>query len=364
MACHHHSRKTVFPQARRRPRRVVLSLAMLLAVLASPARAENHVRELEFRGQVVLPKGTVPPRKRITVTLISVSSSYIEQKWAGSRGDFRFDELMPGTYSLVIYVPGRGEIRQTIPLTESFADRNGRVEKKFSFDAETLEARARLVPQGIVSVRELSISRRARGEYKKAQDRLKDSEVDRAIEHLENAVSLAPQFAEALNNLGTIYYHRKEFTKAEAYFREALRQEPEAFEPLVNLGGTLLAQRRWSEALEINRRAQEARPNDALVNAQLGHNYFALDEYDQALEYLERTKALDPAHYTHPQILLAEIHLRRFEEEAAVREMEEFLRLYPDAKEAERVRTKLEELRDSSSAGAERTELPPAEPST
>ena len=335
-----------FPPGAIRPRTACSwGLVVALFLLVLPALAEVDTKPLlEFRGQITLPEGTLTRRSRMSVVLVGVEAAFAKQTWADSRGRFKFSKLQPGTYNLSFFVPGHGEIRQTVAVTPSFSDPKGRVEREFAYEEETLEARAVPVPLGLVSVRELSISRKARGEYKNARKRLERRDAEGAIKHLEKAVALAPQFSEALNNLGTIYFQKQEFSKAELYFREALDQEPEAYQPLVNLGGALLAQGRSREALEINRHAQNVRPRDALANAQLGFNYFLLGDYDLALTYLELAKELDPAHFSNPQVPLAEIYLRRSELEAARRELEEFLEYHPDGPQAENARLTIQKI--------------------
>jgi tetratricopeptide (TPR) repeat protein len=308
---------------------------------------------LELRGEIVVPRDTVRPDRRIAVGLYGISLPYQARTSADHRGRFRFKNLLPGSYNLSINIPGAGELVKSIEVTPSFADARRRVEKKFFFDEPTLREQARPSPQGLVSVRELTIPRKARSEMRRAQGRLRRHDVEGAIRHLENAVAAAPQYVEALNNLGTIYFQKRDLAKAESYFRRAGEAEPDAFEPRANLGGVLLAEGRPEEALEINLEAQDARPSDALANAQLGINYLMLGNYDDAVNYLRRTAELDPAHFSNPQLSLAEIYLRRSEEEAALRELEDFLKYHPDAAAATNVRATIEKLQQ---AGEERAE--------
>ena len=340
---------------RRRRAIAAACLGVCLAVLGSgPAAASLQAQErdkeaeLEFRGEVTLPPRTIVSRRaRLLLHLSGVSFPFRARTWANHRGEFRFKDVPPGSYTLSIYIPGTGEMLQTVEITESFADKRGRVVKKFSFDQETLQEQSRIVNSGVVSVRELSISRGAKGDFRKAQDRLRDRKVDEAIELLKRAVERAPQFMEAMNNLGTIYFQKGEFEVAEDYFRQALAIEPEAYEPMVNLGGVLLATGSAHEAIEYNQRAQELRPLDALANAQLGLCYFRLGDFTQALKYLQITKELDPAHFSNPQLTMARIHLRRSQREAAVQELEDFLEQHPDSSESDSVRTTIEEIRES-----------------
>lgn len=78
------------------------------------------------------------------------------------------------------------------------------------------------------------------------------------------------------------------------------------------------------EALGYNQNAVRRRPNDALANSQLGLNYFELNEMEPAETFLKTAVRLDPAHFSHPQLTLAEIYLRRGERAAAVEQMQDF----------------------------------------
>ena len=343
---------------RRRVDRIVAMLLMAAAMWTSPGAAPAMAagdETLELRGQVVIPPEAVLRGKRISLTLVHVNTAFHERTRADSKGRFRFKKIPPGTYGLLIVIPGAGEMRSTVDVTPAFADERGRVEKQFAYDAETLAKEAVPANQGMVSVRQLSIPRKARREYSEARDDLRRHKVESARKHLEKAVEIAPQFLEALNYLGVLAYQRDEFAVAENYFRQALQLDPEAYEPLVNLGGALLALGKTEEALEINRQAQTARPQDALANSQLGLSYYLLGNDEEALNYLLLTTQIDPAHFTNPQIPLANIYLRNSNEEAAIEELEDFLERHPDSPDAGSVRALLARIRDGRESAATAT---------
>ena len=72
------------------------------------------------------------------------------------------------------------------------------------------------------------------------------------------------------------------------------------------------------EAWKYNVYAVLVRPADALANAQLGMTYFGLGKWDLAEKHLVTARQIDPAHFSHPQLFLAEIHLRRGDRHAVV----------------------------------------------
>jgi tetratricopeptide (TPR) repeat protein len=288
--------------------------------------------------------GRVYPETRAAVSLHGTATPFTTSTEADDTGRFTFKKLDPGTYTLAIFVASRGEARQTIEVGPASADGYGRVNltihlKDDDFVTDQLRRRH------AVSARQLTIPDKALRAYVDAQKDLERHDTTAAVKHLEQAVELAPQFSAAWNNLGTIAYQTRRWQRAEECFRQSLEQDPTSFEPLVNLGGVLVTAHRLDEALDYNVRAVLTRPNDALANSQLGMVYFELGQFDQAVKYLERARQTDPAHFSHPQLFLAEIHLRRGEKREAADVMEDFLSHHPDYPQADKVRQNIEEWR-------------------
>jgi tetratricopeptide (TPR) repeat protein len=313
-------------------------MGRLLLVFLLLATGVAQEKTYELAGQIV-------PEVRASVTLFGATTPFSASTLADSRGRFQFRDLVPGPYTVAVFLPGRGEARQTIEVGPSLADSRGRVAVTLDLRDPKLVSDEALRRRNMVSARELAIPDRAQREYSDAQKKLSRRDVAGAIAHLEKAVELAPGFSAAWNNLGTIAYQSRDYARAEKYFRESLEQDPEAFEPLVNLGGALLSLQKLDEALKYNLYAVLSRPNDALANSQLGMNYFFLGDLDRGLKYLTAAKRLDPTHFSHPQLMLAEIHLRRNDPAAAAEELEDFLRRHPDWPAAGKIKEAIGRLR-------------------
>jgi Tfp pilus assembly protein PilF len=310
-------------------------LRLGLLALAAVSVAGQH---LELRGEIK------PAQRRALVVIDGATSPFTATTFSDSQGRFRFRKLAPGPYTVSVFVPGRGEVRQTVEVSPSLADSKGRTAVTVQFSPSSSSSSRALERRGTVSVRELSIPNRARREYNEALKKLGRRDVAGAIRHLERAVELAPQFVSAWNNLGTIAYQSGRYEDAEKYFREALKHEPGAFAPVVNLGGVLLNLAKYEEALKYNRYAVQDQPQDALANSQLGLNYFFLDDQDRALKYLNFAKRLDPSHFSHPQLVVAEIYLQRGDRQAASKELKDFLLRHPDAPNAAEIREQIKRL--------------------
>jgi tetratricopeptide (TPR) repeat protein len=315
---------------------VLIFASLAVTVSGSALRVETY----QLTGTILRENGQPFLRSRALVFLHGAVKPYYARTEAASDGKFKFKHVPEGTYTLIVAVPRRGELQKTIEVGPGFADSKKRV-----VITVTASKAAPTEKTQVVSANELSIPSNAKQEYRKAAECLGHRDTQGAIACLKRAVEIAPQFADAWNFLGIIAYQTHQFAQAEEYFREALRQDAGLYAPLVNLGGTLLSQGKVEESLSVNQRAVATDPRDALANAQLGLNYFFLGRLDDAEKSLKRAKALDAGHFSKPQLYLAEIYVSRGQTAAAISEINEFLKLHPDAENASKLRRELESLR-------------------
>lgn len=86
-----------------------------------------------------------------------------------------------------------------------------------------------------------------------------------AKKYYQRAVKLDPRYAEAINNLGTIEYSRKNYRRAVGLYKKALRLSPQS----------------------------------ASIYSNLGTGYFARKNYKAATEAFQKALALDPEVFEH-----------------------------------------------------------------
>jgi tetratricopeptide (TPR) repeat protein len=287
--------------------------------------------------------GRFSPEARASVSLFGVASPFVASTLSDD-GRFTFKKLQPGAYTIAIFVPGRGEARQTVEVGPGTADGRQRVQLTLKL-RESDFVLADALRRHSVTAKQLLVPEKAVREYEDAQKDLNRRDTDAARKRLEHAVQIAPQFSAAWNNLGTIAYQTREFQRAAECFRAALEADPSSYEPLVNLGGVLINLNDLDDAWKYNVYAVLVRPGDALANSQLGMTYFGLGKMDLAEKYFIAARQIDPAHFSHPQLFLAEIHLRRGDRGATAADLEDFLEHHPDWPQAATMRAKIDELR-------------------
>jgi tetratricopeptide (TPR) repeat protein len=291
--------------------------------------------------------GRFTPEGQASVSLFGVASPFVTSTMSED-GHFCFRKLAPGAYTLSVFYPGRGEVRQTVEVGPGTADSRQRVRLTLDFKDSDFSVADAIRRQHSVSARQLAVPDKAVREYDEAQKDLARRDVESAVRRLERAVDIAPEFSVAWNNLGTIAYQNHNYQRAEECFRFALEADPGAYEPLVNLGGVLVNLRKLDEAWTFNVYAVLSRPNDALANSQLGMTYFGMGKMDLAEKHFLEARKIDPCHFSHPQLFLAEIHLRRGERKATADYLEDFLKHHPDWSHAAQVRAQILEFRRES----------------
>ncbi len=286
-------------------------------------------------------EGRFTPPAVGSVSLHGATTPFVDSTLSQASGTFRFRRVEPGTYTLNVFVPGRGEIRQTVVVTPSNADSKGRVRVNVAMDEAPIQRESALG----VSVRALSVPDKAKREYQQAQKKLARRDIEGAQQHLRKAVEIAPHYADAWNYMGTIAYQTQRYTEAEALFRRSLEEDADLYAPLVNLGGVLINLMQFEEAASYNKHAVLRQPHDALAHSQLGMSFLQLGQLSQAEKHLREAIRLDPAHFSYPQLHLAEVLLRQGDIAETANLLEQFLKQHPDHEAATAIRNKITELR-------------------
>jgi len=314
---------------------------LIQAAANSASPAAYAAARFELGGRVRLPESV--RGRTATIRLRGETLPYLKHVAVLHNGHYRFKRLRPGSYAIAAYVEGYGIYDRDIEIGPSEADPQGHVEIDLPLD----EVPGHPLPPGanaFISARELSIPDKALDEYSRAFDAFGKNDEAAGIEHLERAVAIAPQYSEALNTLGTVYYHRHDYSRAEAYFRASLRQDPEQFEAQVNLGGTLLGMGRYQEALEYNSNAEKMRPRDPLVFTQLGWNYLKLNQLHVAEHYFQEAVLAAPDHFSRPQLGLAATYASLGDSAREAAQLQQYIQRHPDDVDVPHFRQRLQQL--------------------
>jgi len=98
-------------------------------------------------------------------------------------------------------------------------------------------------------------------------------QLDNARKSYELALKVKPNYLEAINNLGTIYYAKKSYRRAISYYNRALRIAPEEVRSAsiyMNLGTALFARKRYDDATAAFQHAMRLDPEVAERHGNFG----------------------------------------------------------------------------------------------
>jgi tetratricopeptide (TPR) repeat protein len=74
--------------------------------------------------------------------------------------------------------------------------------------------------------------------------------LDQARKHYEKAIKLHPTYSEAINNLGTVFYAKKNYKRAIAEYKRALKLAPNSASIHSNLGTGYFARKQYKDAAD------------------------------------------------------------------------------------------------------------------
>ncbi|HMH43345.1 MAG TPA: tetratricopeptide repeat protein [Pyrinomonadaceae bacterium] len=307
----------------------------------------NHV----IQGKIFFPSGR-RAEGNIQVKLQSFGAGEVSTI-ADSSGSFTFTSLAPGNYTVVINAGDEYEIANEgvtidsdLNISRSGISLNSGT-RRYTVMV-TLQVKAsNHTKASVVNATLAEVPPEARASYEKALQLAKSGESARAIENLKTALSLYPKFPLALNELGVQYLKIGQANNAVEPLRSATLLSPDAATPKLNLGIALLETQRYNESETQLRNALRitATPTShmylGLTLSHLQNNAEAEKELKAAIE--TSGDQLTIAHY-----YLGGLYWKMDDYHRAVDELETYLRLTPDAPDAERVRGTIKQLRSKS----------------
>ena len=120
------------------------------------------------------------------------------------------------------------------------------------------------------------------------------STLPEAIRVYESILELKPDHAPACINLGTIWYNRREFSKAEQMYRQATEADPEYALAFFDLGNVLDEMQRLNDAIAAYQTAVRLVPGYADAHYNLALAYERQGERRRALRHWMNYVRLDP----------------------------------------------------------------------
>ena len=225
----------------------VLPILILLSVqiLNTPstfAQLRSSVEPAEIRGQLRYAQGGAPAAE-VVIRVDQLTGGFVAEVRTDRLGKFRFSNLAPIQYQLIVRHPGYQEIFREVNLIMT-----GSEYLQLQLQPNEPVAPKTKSPVGVVDA---NIPLAARKEFERGEMLLatgKQDKAEEAIRNFERAIAIYPEFVEARLRLGTTYMDLKQWPKAETVLLGAREKDPWTPNVLFALGELYLPQHKTAEA--------------------------------------------------------------------------------------------------------------------
>jgi len=124
---------------------------------------------------------------------------------------------------------------------------------------------------------------------------IENTKPDEALKAYAKAAELTPKDPEPHLSAGLLHERQKEFTAAEAEYKQVLEIDSQASEAVIGLTNLYMKSGRLGEAEPLLRKLAAERPDDAAIHLQLGRVLEAAEKKDDAIAEIQTALKLAPA---------------------------------------------------------------------
>lgn len=317
-----------------------------------------------IQGSIFLPGGTRSSDTSINVQLESTSYSSLSVI-ADRNGSFSFANMSPGSYTIVIDAGANFEIAREYVYVDDTSNPPVRGDPTMPTMILPETPRTMRVPiylqlkksaplnNKILNAKLADVPKEALKHYEKGVELARSGKPVESVAELRQAISIHPQFSIALAELGKQHLRLGDLNEAVAALRSAVDLDPKYFDAKLDYGIALLNKKQMEDAEKQLKDAVRINANAVTPHYYLGLVFVEKQDLETAQNELELGKKLS-GDKGYPQINrllskiyfeLSKIYFEKKQYKAAADELEKFLKITPDAKETEKVRQVIIELR-------------------
>ena len=216
-------------------------------------------------------------------------------------------------------------------------------------------------PNGAVSKLDVKAPGKAQREYGTGYQMLLRGDIEGAVQHLGQSLTLYPKFVAAHNALGTAYLNLNQNEQARTEFAKAVELDDHLPNSYLNLGCAQLALKDFPGAEESFRKASAIAPLDLQLQTARAYGEYANKDFPAVLETVKTIHARKHEGAEVVHFFAAGAWEAQGKLEEAQRELETLLEENPKTPSAEQYRITLAEIKDEEARAAE-SKLHPVEP--
>ena len=279
-----------------------------------------------------------PIRQALVVLSIFGGASVSQRSFTDNTGTAILRGLAGGNYYLEVQARGYVSSRQNLDLPASAmqsVDVGLRSGQKDPPKAESREP---------ASADELAIPKDARKYFDEGMKKL-EGDAEQSGKLFQKAIDAYPRFARAYAMLGVILFQLKKYEAAADSCRKASQIDPRLGVVHILLGKIYLHQKKYAEAEPELLEGARLEPRSWEPPYELARCYYNTGDLNKALDNGLRAHSM-PAAPSSVHLLMFDLYNARRDKDAAVRELDEFIKADPESPYIGAVKRKMEALKN------------------
>jgi tetratricopeptide (TPR) repeat protein len=279
------------------------------------------------------------------IELMDLSSGQVvATTYTVASGGFEIPSVANGEYELTV-VSGLNESRSRVRFPTM-----GDVTVTVAGDSSLADRRAG--SRNSVSISQMKVPGKARKLFDKALSAFQAAHLDDALNLVQKAIGLYPDYAEALTLRGVMNLQRGNTEKAEPDLQKAVELDYSDSRSFVALAALYNTEGKYDNALLILDRGMSVHPNSWTALSEQARAEIGLHHYDEALKTLAKIDRYAPPTACYLHLFRAQAFLGKNNIPAAVEQIKTFLAKEPNGQNADTARKMLAKLETSGNSEA------------
>jgi tetratricopeptide (TPR) repeat protein len=201
----------------------------------------------------------------------------------------------------------------------------------------------------MVSAADLKVPDQARKELDKANEAMAVHNWKKSKEHIDKALSLAPNYVTAYNNLAVLYAKTEDLPKEEEALKKAISLDEHYAPPLLNYAKLSIRQKNFPQAETLLLKEVSVDPGNPESLLLLAHSEYMNRHFPEAVATATRAHSVSTEHASFVHYIAARAYQQQNQPQQALAEFQAFLKEEPKGPRAEHVRGEI-------------AKIPPAQP--
>jgi tetratricopeptide (TPR) repeat protein len=318
----------------------LLKASVLLAVIVAlfESTALEAAAAQSITGRLIFEDSRFNCEQQCIVTLLSMGVRPVQTVLADFSGRFTFEGVPQGSYAVRIDIDGFETVNHPLHELDIAVNIIVPLMRKRAAGAFTTDSH-------VVDVAEFfdRYPRQAVSFFEKGIESQNKKKNDQAMKYFEDAVSIAPSFYQAHNQLGVAYLEAGRVEDAEREFLKAHELNVKGVEPLLNLINLYLEQNDPKAAVRIGEEAVRANAQSGPASFGLGIALYRAGEMERSEAALKRALDLAPR-LGKIRLMLANVYVRMQRYDDTLLQLDTYIAENPKGDQLEEARSMRDRL--------------------